>query len=43
MPVDVPLIVQDAAEDDVARVRDFLLAQAEAAGVGGLRVPEPRP
>jgi sugar phosphate isomerase/epimerase len=36
-------IVQDAAEDDVARVRDFLLAQAEAAGAGGLRVPEPRP
>ena len=37
MPVDAPLIVQDAAEDDVARVRDFLLAQAEAAGCGGLR------
>jgi sugar phosphate isomerase/epimerase len=36
-----PLIVQDAAEDDVARVRDFLLARAEAAGVS-LRVPEPR-
>jgi sugar phosphate isomerase/epimerase len=36
-----PLIVQDAAEDDVARVRDFLLAHAEAAGVS-LRVPEPR-
>jgi len=36
-----PLIVQDAAEDDVARVRDFLLAHADAAGVS-LRVPEPR-
>ena len=36
-----PLIVQDAAEDDVARVRDFLLAHAEAEGVS-LRVPEPR-
>jgi sugar phosphate isomerase/epimerase len=36
-----PLIVQDAAEDDVARVRDFLLAHAGAAGVS-LRVPEPR-
>ena len=43
IPADAPLIVQDAAEDDVARVRDFLLAQAEAAGAGGLRVPEPRP
>lgn len=36
-----PLIVQDAAEDDVARVRDFLLAHAATAGVS-LRVPEPR-
>jgi sugar phosphate isomerase/epimerase len=36
-----PLIVQDAAEDDVARVRDFLLAHAEAEGVS-FRVPEPR-
>jgi sugar phosphate isomerase/epimerase len=36
-----PLIVQDAAEDDVARVRDFLLAHAAAEGAS-LRVPEPR-
>ena len=43
IPADAPLIVQDAAEDDVARVRDFLLAQAAAAGAGRLRVPEPRP
>ena len=41
MPAGTPLIVQDAAEDDVARVRDFLLAHAEAEGVS-LRVPEPR-
>ena len=40
-PAGTPLIVQDAADDDVARVRDFLLAQADAAGAG-LRVPEPR-
>jgi sugar phosphate isomerase/epimerase len=41
MPAGTPLIVQDAAEDDVPRVRDFLLAQAGAAGAAGLRVPEP--
>ncbi len=41
MAAGTPLIVQDAAEDDVARVRDFLLAHAETAGVS-LRVPEPR-
>ena len=43
LPAATPLIVQDAAEDDVARVRDFLLAHAGAAGAAGLRVPEPRP
>ncbi len=42
LPAGTPLIVQDAAEDDVARVREFLLAQAEAAGVTGLRLPEQR-
>ena len=43
MPAGTPLIVQDAAEDDVARVRDFLLAHSAESGAGGLRVPEPRP
>jgi sugar phosphate isomerase/epimerase len=43
MAAGTPLIAQDVAEDDVARVRDFLLAQAKAAGTAGLRVPEPRP
>jgi sugar phosphate isomerase/epimerase len=38
LPAGVPLIAQDAAEDDVARVRGFLLAQA---GPAGLRAPEP--
>ncbi|HEX3750838.1 MAG TPA: TIM barrel protein [Streptosporangiaceae bacterium] len=38
LPAGVPLIAQDAAEDDVARVRDLLLAQA---GPAGLRAPEP--
>jgi sugar phosphate isomerase/epimerase len=48
LPAQTPLIVQDAAEDDVARVRDFLLAhagRAEAAGSAGaaaLRAPDPR-
>jgi sugar phosphate isomerase/epimerase len=42
MPAGTPLIVQDAAEDDVARVRDFLLAHSAESGAGGLRVPEPR-
>ena len=41
-PAGTPLIVQDAAEDDVARVRDFLLAQAAATGAADLRVPAPR-
>ena len=43
LPAATPLIVQDAAEDDVARVRDFLLAHAATPEAGGLRVPEPRP
>jgi sugar phosphate isomerase/epimerase len=38
LPAGVPLIAQDAAEDDVARVRDLLLTQA---GPAGLRAPEP--
>jgi sugar phosphate isomerase/epimerase len=38
LPAGVPLIVQDAAEDDVPRVRDLLLAQA---GPAGLQAPEP--
>jgi sugar phosphate isomerase/epimerase len=43
LPAGTPLIVQDAAEDDVARVRDFLLAQAGGTGAAGLRAPAPRP
>jgi hypothetical protein len=38
LPAGVPLIAQDAAEDDVARVRDLLLTQA---GPAGLQAPEP--
>lgn len=37
LPAGIPLMIQDAAEHDVARVRKFLLAQA---GPAGLRVPE---
>ena len=32
LPAAVPLIVQDAAEDDVARVRGFLMGHAQAQG-----------
>lgn len=32
LPAPVPLIIQDAAEDDVARVRAFLLGHARAQG-----------
>jgi sugar phosphate isomerase/epimerase len=39
LPAAVPLISQDAAEQDVARVRKFLLTQA---GPSGLRAPEPQ-
>jgi len=39
LPAGIPVIIQDAAEHDVARVRKFLLAQA---GPADLRVPEPR-
>ena len=42
LPAGTPLIVQDAAEDDVARVRDFLLAHAGETGAAGLRAPAPR-
>ncbi|HEY0718480.1 MAG TPA: sugar phosphate isomerase/epimerase family protein [Streptosporangiaceae bacterium] len=39
LPAGIPVIIQDAAEHDVARVRKFLLAQA---GPASLRVPGPQ-
>jgi sugar phosphate isomerase/epimerase len=43
LPAGVPLIAQDAAEDDVARVRGFLLAHAGPAGLQAPAPPAPAP